>query len=106
MAQFSEEVGGVGLPILGVISEKHESSGLAGQHKLPTVPQQLCQYPSWKDVAHPICDRDRHVKKALKKRVRGIRELERQAEPAAKKAAQVVADECVAVRTVRRDEGR
>jgi hypothetical protein len=104
--QLIDEVLGLGLPILGVISDKQESICLAVQHKLPTVPHQICQYHYLKDVAQPVCDRDRHFKKELKKRVRGIRDIERQAEQSANKEAQVVADYCIAVRTVMRDDGR
>jgi hypothetical protein len=101
-----EEVLGLGLPIRGVISDKQESICLAVQHKLPTVPHQICQYHYLKDVAQPVCDKDRHFKKELKKKVRGIRAIERQAEQAPSKEAQLVADYCLAVRTVMRDDGR
>jgi hypothetical protein len=49
---------------------------------------------------------DRHVKKELKKKVRGIRDIERHAEQSPSKEAQVVADYCLAVRTVMRDDGK
>lgn len=76
------------------------------QRKLPTVPHQICQYHYLKDVAQPICDLDRHMKKELKKKIRGIRAIERQAEQSPSKDAQVVADYCLAVRAVMRDDGR
>jgi hypothetical protein len=104
--QLIEEVLVLGLPIVGVISDKQESICLAVQRKLPTVPHQICQYHYLKDVAQPICDLDRHMKKELKKKIRGIREIERQAEQSSSKEAQVVADYCLAVRTVMRDDGR
>ena len=89
-----EEGLGLGLPIVGVISDQPESIGLAVQHKLPTVPHQICPYHDVKDVAQPVCAADRHFKKALKKKVRGIRDLERQAEQSRTKEAQVVVDYC------------
>jgi hypothetical protein len=101
-----EEVLGLGLPIVGVISDKQESICLAVQHKLPTVPHQICQFHYLKDVAQPVCEADRHVKKELKKKIRGIRDLERQAENSPSKEAQVVADYCLAIRTVMRDDGK
>jgi hypothetical protein len=104
--QLIDEVLGLGLPIWGVISDKQESICLAVHHKLPTVPHQICQYHYLKDVAQPVCDADRHVKKELKKKVRGIRDLERQAEQLRSKEAQVVADYCLAIRTVMRDDGK
>jgi hypothetical protein len=87
-----EEVLGLGLPIVGVISDKQESICWAVQHKLPTVPHQICQFHDLKDVAQPVCEADRHVKKELKKTIRGIRALARQAENSPSKEAQVVAD--------------
>jgi hypothetical protein len=104
--QLIEEVLRLELPIVGVISDKQESICLAVRHKLPTVPHQICQYHYLKDVAQPICDADRHVKKELKKKIRGIREIERQAETSPSKDAQMVADYCLAIRTVMRDDGQ
>ena len=101
-----EEVLGLDLPIVGVISDQQESICLAVQRKLPTVPHQICQYHYLKDVAQPVCEADRHFKKELKKQVRGIRDLERQAEKVPTKEAQVVADYGLAIRTVRRDDGQ
>jgi 2-phosphoglycerate kinase len=89
-----EEVLGRGLTIVGVMSAKQESIGLAVQQKFPTVPHQICQYHDLKDVAQPVCEADRHVKKEIKQKVRGVRDVERQAEPSLTKAAQVVADSC------------
>jgi hypothetical protein len=104
--QLIEDVLGLGLPIVGVISDKQESICLAVQRKLPTVPHQICQYHYLKDVAQPSCAADRHFKKELKKKVRGIREIERQAEQSLTKEAQVVVDYCLAIRTVMRDDGK
>jgi hypothetical protein len=49
---------------------------------------------------------DRHVKKELKKQIRGIRAIERHAEQAPRQEAEVVADDGRAVRTVMRDDGQ
>lgn len=92
--QLLEEVRGLGLTIVGVMSDKQESIGLAVQHKFPTVPHQICQDHDLKDVAQPVCEADRHVKKEIKKKVRGVRDVERQAEQSLTKEAQVVADYC------------
>jgi hypothetical protein len=99
-----DEVLRVGLPIVGVMSDTQESICLAIQHKLPTVPHQIGQYV--KDGAQPVCEADRHVKKELKKKLRGIRDIERQAEQSPTKAAQIAADYSLAIRTVMRDEGK
>jgi hypothetical protein len=70
------------------------------------VPHQICQYHDLKDVAQPVCAADRHVKRELKKKVRGISDVERQAEQSLTKEAQVVADYGLAIRTVMRDDGK
>jgi hypothetical protein len=101
-----EEVLDLGLPILGVISDKQESICLAVEHKIPMVPHQICHFHYLKDVTQPVCEADRHVKKELKKKIRGIRDLERQAAKSSTKEAQVVADYCLAIRTVMRDDGK
>ena len=59
-----------------------------------------------KDVAPPVCEADRHVKKDLQKKVRGIRDIERQAEQSPTTEAQIVADYSLAIRTVMRDDGK
>jgi hypothetical protein len=104
--QLIEDVLALGLPIVGVISDKQESICLAVQRKLPTVPQQICPYHDLKDVAQPVCAADRHFKRELKKKVRGIRDVERQADQSLTKEAQVVADYGLAIRTVLRDDGK
>src|SRR6266516_3206454 len=53
-----------------------------------------------------IYDADRHTKKELKKRVRGVRPIERQAEKEQSKEAEVVRDYCAAVRAAVTDDGR
>lgn len=76
------------------------------QHKLPTVPHQICQFHDLKNVAQPVCEADRHVKKELKQKLRGIRDIERQAEQSPTKEAQLAADYSLAIRTVMRDDGK
>jgi hypothetical protein len=85
----------LGLPILGVISDKQDSIRLAVESKLVGVPHQICHYHYLKDLAQPICELDRHLKKELKKKIRGVRDVERKAEEAASPEAQVVADYCL-----------
>src|SRR5437588_4294971 len=68
------------VPITGVISDGQESIRNAVKQALKGVPHQLCQFHSLRAAAQPISDADRHAKKELKKRVRGILRIERQAE--------------------------
>jgi hypothetical protein len=70
------------------------------------VPHQLCQYQYLRDVAQPVCEADRKLKKQLKQKVRGIRELERQVAHKQDDEAQVVRGYCIALREVLRDDGK
>ena len=65
---------------MGVISDKQESICQAVERQLPGVSHQLCHYHYLKDLAKPVCEADRQLKKELKKKVRQIRPLERAAE--------------------------
>ena len=68
------------VPITGVISDGQDSLRKAVARALPGVPHQLCHFHYLREAAKPISEADRHAKKELKKRVRGIRPIERQAE--------------------------
>ena len=68
------------VPITGVISDGQDSIRKAVARTLPGVPHQLCQFHYLREAAKPISEADRHAKKELKKRVRGIRRIERQVE--------------------------
>src|SRR3954451_7726235 len=77
---------------------------------LPGVPNQLCHFHYLREAARPIYEADRHAKKELKKRVRGIRPIERQAEEDRKDGdddgeADLVRDYCAAVRAALTDDG-
>jgi hypothetical protein len=92
IAPWLEEGVGLGLTIVGVMSDTQASMCWAVQQKFPTGPHQMCQYHDLQDVAPPVCEADRHVKQAINKKVRGVSDVERQAEPSLTKEAQVVAD--------------
>jgi transposase-like protein len=68
------------VPITGVISDGQETIRKAVAQVLPGVPHQLCHFHYLRDAAKPISEADRHAKKELKKRVRGVRPMERAAE--------------------------
>ena len=48
-----------------------------GRRPCPGVPHQLCHFHYLREAARPIYEADRHAKKELKKRVRGVRPIER-----------------------------
>jgi hypothetical protein len=98
------------VPITGVISDGQESIRNAVQQALKGVPHQLCHFHYLREAAKPISEADRHAKKELKKRVRGIRKIERVAEREAEEGeddaeAEIVRGYCAAVRAALTDDG-
>ena len=99
------------IPIRGVISDGQVSIRHAVARALPGVPHQLCQFHYLREAAKPIFEADRHAKKDLKKRVRGVRPIERALEGQAdqgSRAADIEAARgyCLAVRSALTDDGR
>jgi hypothetical protein len=92
--------------IVGVISDGQPSIRTAVAQALPGVPHQLCHFHYLREAAKPIYEADRHAKKTLKKRVRGIRPLERQLEGRTDPQAEVMRGYCSAVRSALTDDGR
>ena len=93
------------VPIAGVVSDGQLSIRRAVERTLPGVPHQLCQFHYLREAALPVYEADRHAKKELKKRVRGIRVLEREVEPRGDAEAEVVRGYCAAVRSALADDG-
>src|ERR1043166_8964955 len=93
------------VPITGAISDGQESIRKAVAQALPGVPHQLCHFHSLREPAKPIHEADRHAKKELKKRVRGVRRIERQAEAESDVEAGVVRGYGAAVRAALTDDG-
>src|SRR5262245_28928528 len=106
LAPLIAEVKELGVPVLGVISDKQSSICLAIEKELPGVPHQLCQYHYLRDVAQPVCEADRKLKKQLKQKVRGIREVERQVAHKQDDEAQIIRGYCIALREVLKDNGK
>jgi hypothetical protein len=96
------------VPILGVVSDGQHSIRNAVARALPGVPHQLCQFHSLREAARPIFEADRHAKKELKQRVRGVRPIEREVEGRheAEAEAEVVRGYCLAIRSALTDDGR
>lgn len=104
-ALLREVAAALQVPIAAVVSDGQRSIRLAVAKALPGVPHQLCQFHYLREAALPIYEADRHAKKELKKRVRGIRVLERQVEPRSDAEAEVVRGYCAAVRSALTDDG-
>jgi hypothetical protein len=97
------------VPITGVVSDGQGPIRKAVQKALEGVPHQLCHFHYLREAAKPISEADRHAKKELKKRVRGIRPIERQAEKRAEsdpedEEAELVRGYCAAVRAALTDD--
>ncbi len=71
----------------------------------PDLPHQLCHFHYLREAAMPVFEADRHAKKELKKRVRGIRPLERAVEDRDDPDAKLVRGYAVAVRSALTDAG-
>jgi hypothetical protein len=98
------------VPITGAVSDGQESIRKAVAQALEGVPHQLCHFHYLREASEPIYEADRHAKKELKKRVRGIRKIERTAEKGADEGeddaeAEIVRGYCAAVRAALTDDG-
>lgn len=94
------------IPIRGVISDGQHSIRKAVARVLPGVPHQLCQFHYLREAARPIFEADRHAKKELKKRVRGVRPIERELEGRGDAEAQALRGYCLAIRSALTDDGQ
>jgi hypothetical protein len=92
--------------ISAAISDGQETIRQAMAQELPGVPHQLCHFHYLREAARPIYEADRHAKKELKKRVRGVRTIERAVEGDDDAEAEIVRGYCAAVRAAITDDGR
>ncbi len=94
------------VPIVGVVSDGQRSIRKAVAGALPKVAHQLCHFHYLREAGRPIYEADRHAKKELKKRVRGIRPIERKVEGRTDQEANAIRGYCSAVRSAITDDGR
>jgi hypothetical protein len=94
------------VPIKGVISDGQHSIRKAVENALPHVPHQLCQFHYLREAAKEVYEADRHAKKELKKRVRGVRPIERKLEGREDTEAEAIRGYCQALRSAITDDGR
>lgn len=97
---------GCGVPVAGVVSDGQHSIRNAVAEVLPGVPHQLCQFHYLREAARPVYEADRRAKVQLKKKVRGVRKVERAVEGRTDPEAEVVRGYCSAVRSAITDDGR
>jgi hypothetical protein len=106
LAEVKTRLDEMAVPVEGVVSDGQHSIRNAVAKALPGVPHQLCQFHFLREAALPIYEMDRHAKKELKKRVRGIRKIERKVEGRQDGLAEIVRGYCAAVRGALTDDGR
>jgi len=94
------------IPIAGVLTDGQHSIRNAVAHVLPKAAHQLCHFHYLREAAKPISDADRHAKKELKKKVRGVRPIERSLEGRSDQDAKAVRGYCLAVRSAITDDGK
>lgn len=94
------------VPIAGIVSDGQQSIRKAAATALPGVPHGLCHFHYLREAAKLIYDADRHAKKELKKRVRGVRAIERSVSETESGSSEVVQGYCQAVRAALTDDGR
>jgi hypothetical protein len=94
------------VPIAGVASDGQTSIREAAAIALDGIPHQLCQFHYRREAALPAYEADRHAKVRLKKKVRGIRPIERKVEGRADGEAEVIRGDCAAARSALTDDGR
>jgi hypothetical protein len=94
------------VPIAGVVSDGQESIRKAVKKALDDVPYQLCHFHYLREAAKPVYEADRHAKVQLKKKVRGIRPIERRVEGRDDGEARDIRGYCAAVRSALTDDGR
>jgi hypothetical protein len=103
---LKEVIGGLEVPVIGVISDGQHPIRRAVARLLPGVPHQLCQFHYLREAAKEVYQADRHAKKELKKRVRGVRPIEGELEGREDEEAEAVRGYCLAVRSAITDDGR
>ncbi len=105
-ALLTEVKAALPVPVTAVVSDGQRSIRKAVAQALPESRHGLCHFHYLREAARPIYEADRHAKKELKKCMRGVRALERQAETQPDAVNQVTQGYCGAVRSALTDDGR
>lgn len=105
IASLLKEIKALNVPVKGVISDGQRSIRLAVKQEFSGVHHQLCHYHFLSNIARPIADMDRALKVDLKKRVRGVRYVEKKVAARNDEKAKVIRRYCEAIRVVLRDDG-
>src|SRR5262249_49172231 len=92
--------------VVGVASDGQRSIRKAVEQALPEAAHQLGHFHYLREAARPLFEADRHAKKELKKRARGVRKIERAVEGRSDPQAEVVRGYGSAARRAVTDDGR
>src|SRR4029453_8672053 len=103
---LGEVAEGLEVPVVGVVSDGQHQIRRAVGRVFPQAPHQLCQFHYLREAAKEVYEAYRHAKKELKKRVRGVRPIERELEGRQARQAEAVRGYCLAVRSAITDDGR
>jgi hypothetical protein len=106
LREVKDRLDSLGVSVAGTVSDGQHSIRNAVAIVLPDLPHQLCHFHYLREAALPIYEADRHAKKELKKRVRGIRKIERKVEGRENALGEVVRGYGAAVRSAITDDGR
>lgn len=106
LREVKDALEALAVPVQGIISDGQETIRSAVAFVFPDVPHQLCHFHYLRDAIDPLFEADRHAKTLLKKRVRGVRPIERALEERGDPEAEAIRDYCLAVRSALTDDGR
>src|SRR3954466_8041482 len=111
LARAREMAQALGKPVRLWISDKQDAFVKAIRSEFPGTPHRYCSNHFLRDLAKPTLQADSHAKVQIRKRIRGLREAERQvlqarqdAITAPDVAGQVVLDYCGCVRGILNDD--
>jgi hypothetical protein len=103
----------IGKPVRCWMSDKQDAFVTGIEAHFPGVPHRYCQNHFMRDAAKPVLEMDSHAKVQMRRKVRGLRDIERKmlaakqedvAEAPDDSPEQVVLDYCAAVRGVLNDD--
>lgn len=100
------------IPIVGAISDGEKNIRKAMAKVFPGVHHQICQLHFVKNIAKPLQSLDSALRKELKERVRGLRQLEREVDEAVtagnltRRQAEILQSISITIQSVLRDGGK
>ena len=104
LAAFIRPITEWGFAIIGVVSDGQPSIRKAMETVLPDVPYQYYQFHCLKDIAKPA-DLDRQLKTDIKKKLRGIRDIEKKLQDKDDPKSQIAKGYIAAARSVLEEDG-